>query len=95
MKKTLKIIVPILLVLAIIICSGWYLFIYDRDFTRDMLLTGARMLENEGNHSSAQWLYNLAYLHDNDNDAVAIELSQQYKENGNYTKAEYTLYRTR
>lgn len=92
MKKTLKIIVPILLVLAIIICSGWYLFIYDRDFTRDMLLTGARMLENEGKHSSAQWLYNLAYLHDNDNDAVAIELSQQYKENGNYTKAEYTLY---
>lgn len=92
MKKAIKIIVPILLVLALIVCSAWYLFIYDRDFTRDMLLTGARMFENDGNHSAAQWLYNIAYHHDNDNDAVAIELSQQYKENGNYTKAEYTLY---
>ena len=92
MKKATKIIIPILLVLAIIVCSAWYLFIYDREFTRDALLTVARMFEGEGNHTAAQWMYKLAYLQDNDNDAVAIELSQQYKDNGNYTKAEYTLY---
>ena len=92
MKKAIKVIIPILLVLAIIICSAWYLFIYDREFTRDVLLSGARFFEGQGNHATAQWMYNMAYLQDSDNDAVAIELSNQYKENGNYTKAEFTLY---
>lgn len=91
MKKAIRIIIPVMLSLAILLCMAWYLFIYDREFTRDVLLTGARYFESEGNHSVAAWFYDLAYRQAGDNDAVAIELAQQYKEAGNFTKAEYTL----
>ena len=83
--------IPIILVIVIIACIGWYLFIYDRDFTRDMLLQSARFFDAQGNHSISNWLYDQAYLQAEDNDAVAIELAQQHIADGNFTKAEYTL----
>ena len=92
MKKTLRIIITIVLILAILLCTAWYLFVYDRDFTRDMLLTCARTSENQGYHTVAAWFYDLAYAQSDNSDAVAIELANQYKASGNYTKAEYTLY---
>ena len=91
MKRFFQIFIPIVLVLAIIACSWWYLFIYDRDFTRDVLLSGARYFEAQGNHAVATWFYNTAYAQSEDSDGVAIELAQQYIASGNYTKAEYTL----
>ena len=91
MKKSIRIILPVVLALAIIICTGWYLFIYDRAFTRDVLLHTARYFESNGNHTVSAWFYNHAYMQAGDSDAVAIELAEQYKESGNYTKAEYTL----
>ena len=91
MNKTIRIIIPILLAVAIVLCMAWYLFIYDRDFTRDMLLNFARFSENQGQHTVAAWFYNQAYAQSGDNDSVAIELAEQYKKSGNYTKAEYTL----
>lgn len=91
MKRTLKILIPILLSLAIILCTIWYLFIYDLAFTRDMLLNIARYNESHGNHSIAAWFYNRAYTQSSGSDEVAIELAEQYKQMGNYTKAEYTL----
>lgn len=91
MKKFFKVLIPIILVFAIIACVGWYLFIYDRDFTRDMLLGSARFFENLGNHGISSWFYDQAYIQASDNDAVAIELAEQHKMAGNYTKAEYTL----
>ncbi len=93
MKKAVRIILPIVLVLAIVICVGWYLNIYDREFTRDMLLQSARYFEGRGNHALASQIYDLAYRQSGDNDAVAIELAEQHKAAGNYTKAEYTLSR--
>ena len=91
MKKFFKVIIPIILVLAILACLGWYLFIYDRDFTRDILLQGARYFDDKGNHSISGWLYDQAYEQADNNDAVAIELAEQHKADGNFTKAEYTL----
>lgn len=91
MSRFFKILIPIILTIAIIACIGWYLFIYDRDFTRDMLLQGARYFENSGNHEVSGWFYDQAYQQADNNDAVAIELAQQHKASGNYTKAEYTL----
>ena len=91
MKKFFKVLIPIVLVLAIIACTGWYLLIYDRDFTRDMLLYGARFFEDQGNHSASSWFYDQAYIQASNNDSVAIELANQHKLSGNYTKAEYTL----
>ena len=91
MKKAFRIIIPLVLVIAILFCTGWYLLVYDRAFTRDILLNVARSLEDSGNLTASAWFYNYAYKQAGDNDAVAIELSNQYKSTGNYTKAEYTL----
>lgn len=91
MKKVLKILLPILLSVAVIGCLIWYLFVYDREFTRDILLSQARYQESQGNHDAAAWFYDRAYDHANQDEDVAIELANQYKSIGNYTKAEFTL----
>ena len=91
MKKAFRIIIPLVLAISILFCAGWYLLVYDRAFTRDILLSVARQLEDSGNLSASAWFYNYAYKQAGDNDQVAIELSNQYRSSGNYTKAEYTL----
>lgn len=91
MKRAIRVIIPVLLAVVILVCTGWYLFVYDRTFTRDVLLNAARYFDGNGNHTVATWFYNQAYNQADDNDQVAIELANQYKSDGNYTKAEYTL----
>jgi len=91
MKNFFKVFIPILLTLVIIFCVAWYLFQYDREFTRDMLLSGARYFDSTGNTAIAGWFYDRAYEQAKDNDAVAIELADQHKADGNYTQAELTL----
>ena len=91
MKSTWKRILPILLVAVILISICWYLFVYDRAFTRDVLLSQARFFERHGRADYAEWFYTLAYRQSKDRDLVAIEMAQRFKAAGNYTKAEYTL----
>lgn len=91
MKQTFRKIVPFLLVLVILASIAWYCFVYDRDFTRDMLLKQARYHSTEGSPELASWFYDLAYKHSGQDEIVAIELANQFKAVGNYTKAEYTL----
>lgn len=91
MKKFLRFLVSLLLVLAIVASIGWYLFVYDRDFTRDALLSQARYNDLYGNTRMSSWFYDLAYEHSGRDENVAIELANQYKADGNYTKAEVTL----
>jgi hypothetical protein len=87
----MKRILPILLVLLIIISICWYFLVYDRAFTQDLLLDSARYFEDQGQHAVAAWFYDQAYRQSNNDAKVAIELAEQFKEAGNYTKAEYTL----
>lgn len=91
MKKFLRFLVSTLLVVTIIASIGWYLFIYDRDFTRDALLSQARYNDLYGNAKLSALFYDLAYDHSGGDENVAIELANQYKADGNYTKAEVTL----
>ena len=91
MKKIVKILVPLLLATLIIASIGWYLFVYDRDFTRDFLLSQARYNDIYGNSRLSSLFYNMAYEHSGRDENVAIELANQYKADGNYTKAEVTL----
>lgn len=91
MKKAIRIILPILLAVCVLASSIWYLFIYDRGFTRDVLLTFARISDSQGSHKLATWFYNQAYSQAGNSDEVAIELAEQYKASGNFTKAEFTL----
>lgn len=91
MKKAMKIVVPILLVILIIASLIWYTFIYDRSFTRDILLNQARYFSTNGYPDLGSWFYDAAYHHSNEDENVAIELANQFKADGNFTKAEYTL----
>lgn len=91
MKKFVRFLVPLLLLVVIVASCVWYLFSYDRAFTRDTLLSQARYNDLYGNSKLSSWFYNLAYTFSNHDGDVAIELAQQYKQSGNYTKAEYTL----
>ena len=91
MKKFNKILVPILLILLVLGSIVWYLFVFDREFTRDFLLQQARYHDVYGNSRLASFFYDMAYEFSEQDEHVAIELAQQYKADGNYTKAEYTL----
>lgn len=93
MKKFFRVFVPIFL--AIIILGGviWYLFVYDKAFTRDALLTGARYFEGQGRLDTASWFYDRAYEQGSGSDEIAVELARQYAQSGNYTQAEVTLNR--
>lgn len=91
MKKNLRRIVPLILAICILVTIGWYLMIYDRSFTRDILLGQARYFDENGNAAIASWLYDLAYTTSGNDEDVAIELADQYKDDGNFTKAEVTL----
>lgn len=91
MKRTIKRFLPILLILVIICSIIWYLFVYDRGFMQDILLTGARFFEGQGNHTVATWFYNQAYIHSANDDSVIIEMAERFKKIGNYTQAEVVL----
>lgn len=92
MSRAAKIIIPILLVIVIIASIGWYFLSYDRDITRDILLSYARHLDKRENYTMATFFYDLAYDFGGKDDAIAIEIARQHREYGNYTKAEYTLH---
>ena len=91
MKKTFQILISLLLLVTIIASIGWYLFVYDRPFTRDFLLSQARYNDLYGNARLSAMFYNMAYEHSGRDENVAIELANQYKADGNFTKAEVTL----
>ena len=91
MKRFFKRLVPFTLALGILASIAWYLLIYDREFTRDFLISQARYFDARGNANFAATLYDLAYDYTGKDEDVAIELANQYKSDGNYTKAEYTL----
>lgn len=91
MKKAIRVIVPLLLAITIIITIGWYLFVYDRVFTRDMLLSQARFQDTHGNSRISSWFYSMAYSFSGHDEDVAIELANQYISAGNFSKAELTL----
>ena len=91
MKSSFKRVLPILLVIVTLCSIIWYLFVYDQDFTKDMLLQQARFFEQQGHHNVSSWLYNTAYRQSSNNQDVALELAEHFKATNNYSKAEYTL----
>lgn len=91
MKRALRVIVPLILAITVLLCICWYFLIYDQALTKDLLLYQARRFEKNNNHKAAAALYNIAYYQSRHDDAVAMELAEQYRLAGNYTKAEYTI----
>lgn len=93
MKRFLKVFVPVVLSLVILIGIGWYLLSYDRVFTQDMFLYGARQFAALGNNKVSSWFYDRAYYQMQDYEQISIELADKHLAKGNYTKAEVALNR--
>ncbi len=91
MKKIIKRIFVLLLICLLIASAVWYMFVYDRNTVRDLLVELARTCAAHDNYDGATWFYDLSYKMSEDDRNVAIELADIYKSVGNYTKAEYTL----
>lgn len=93
MKKFLKIFLPIFLALCILCGTVWYFLVYDRDMTRDILLSCARFFDKQGETAVSGWLYDITFENFGDTDEITLELAYQHLENGNPTQAEVTLYK--
>ena len=77
MKSPMRNLFPILLAILILASLVWYGFVYDRDFTRDMLLQQARHMDLNGHTRFSSVFYDLAYNFSGQDEDVAIELANQ------------------
>ncbi len=93
MKTFVRALLLILLAAAIILGTAWYLLEYDRDFTHDLLLEGARFFEEKNMHELSTRLYDAAYKYGTNIDEISLELADYYLSVGNFAKVERTLSR--
>lgn len=91
MKKALKIIIPILLILILLFVAYWFFFQYRSDITADVFERwGDRKAEAEDYGGAAKYYGYAHNLNPNDTE-LSVKLAEAYRQDGNYTKAEYTL----
>lgn len=91
MKHALKIILPLLLVVALLVGACCFFLIARRDVTESILLYWGDHFYDGGRYNRAITFYKLANRFEPDNALTATWLAEAYKRSGNYTKAEYTL----
>ena len=91
MKHALKIILPIILILAIVIGACWFFLIARRDVTESIFVYWGEHFYEAGRYSRAVAFYKAAMRFAPKDAELAIRLADAYKKSGNYTKAEYTL----
>ena len=91
MKHALKVILPLVLVLALLGTACWYFLFQRPDLTADILLGQAQGMVDKGRYGRAITYYSWAWSLEPERDEIPIQLAQTYVADGNYTKAEYTL----
>lgn len=91
MKRALKIVIPIVVILAVIIVSVWFFFFNRPDLTNRFLLSQAETMTEHGRYSRAIRYYNWAWSLEPHRDDIPIKLAETYASSDNFTKAEYTL----
>ena len=93
MKKTLKLLIPLVLLLALAVAGYWFFFRYRVDVTTGLLRDFADDQFQRGSYSMAIRCYNWAdELAPGDTDQT-LKLAEAYRLSGNYTKTESTLVR--
>ena len=91
MKKTLKLVLPFLLIFALVIAGYWFFFQYRADLTTGLLEKAADSQMEAGRYGLAIRCYTWANGLDPQNADIALKLAEAYRKNGNYTKTESTL----
>lgn len=91
MKKTLKTVIPILLVLILLAVGYWFFFRARVDITAGLLLDLAESQAESGHYSMAIRCYRWAGSLDARDAEIALRLAEAYRQSGNYSKTESTL----
>lgn len=93
MKRILKIVIPLVVVLALLGTAAWFFIVYRGDLTSGFLVGQAQRMVERGRYGRAITYYDWAWSLDPDNKEIPLALAKAYAGSGNYTKAEYTLVR--
>lgn len=91
MKKSLKIVLPLILAFIALIAAGWFFLFYNPTVTANLLQNSARTMAEHGRYGRAVQYYNSAWKLMPERTELPVELAETYIADGNYTKAEYTL----
>ncbi len=91
MKRKLKIILPLVLIVALLAAACWFFLAVRPDWTSSVFAYWADRFVISERYNRAIPLYKLAGKLTPDNARVPVVLAQTYVKAGNYTKAEYTL----
>ncbi len=91
MKKVLKVLIPILLIIALLTAAVWFFIFHRADLTNAFLVDQAENMTHRGRYSRAVKYYTWASRLEPERDDIHIKLAETYAASGNFTKAEYTL----
>ena len=91
MKYALKVIIPLVLIVALLAVGCWYFLLYRTDVTTNILTYWGNHFYEAGRYHRAIVLYDKAQKLSPEDENIPIRLAQTYVLDGNYTKAEYTL----
>ena len=91
MKKTLKLVIVLVVIMALLAAGYWFFFQYRVDITTDALLRFADSQCDSGRYSLAIRCYCWADSLSPKNADTALKLAEAYHKSGNYTKTEYVL----
>ena len=91
MRKALKIILPLVLIAVLLITAYWFFFQYRKDVAARLCVSIGDGQHNAGKYDNAITWYGYANALTPENAAIALKLSDAYRDSGNYTKTEYVL----
>lgn len=91
MKHALKVILPLVLVVALLAAACWFFLFYRTDLTMSVFAYWGEHYYEAGRYNRAISMYKLAAKLEPENDKLPVLLADAYVKDGNYTKAEYTL----
>ena len=91
MKKVLKVLIPLVLIIAIIVSACWYFLFYNRPLTTDFLMNNAASMVSAKRYERAILYNRWAWALMPERTELALHLADTYIATDNYTKAEYTL----
>lgn len=91
MKRVLKVVLPLILVLAILGGACWFFLFQRADLATEFLLNQAQHMVQRQRYDRAILYYGWAWSLEPDRTEIPIQLAETYLSAENYTKAEYTL----